>query len=78
MREARRYWYSAPQFGFGYRAAITWEGWAADLALWVGLLALGRSLHGPDHPLLKLGCFFGLIAALLVIRHWRGEPKSWA
>lgn len=74
-----RYWFSTKQFGFGWRAPITWEGWAADLAMLAVSLAGGLWIHRhpQDHPMLQLGFFFGLLATGMVIRHWKGEPQSW-
>jgi hypothetical protein len=80
MRDTRRYWFSTPQFGFGFRSPITWEGWTFDLITLATLGAAGFWIraHRNEHPMLQLGLFFGVLAADLAIRHWKGEPRSWA
>ena len=79
MTDTRRYWFSTPQFGFGYRAPITWEGWTVDLAVFATFVAGGLWIRGhrQDHPMLQLAFFFGTLAATGMIQHWKGEPKSW-
>jgi hypothetical protein len=80
MRDTRRYWFSTPQFGFGFRSPITWEGWAFDVATFVVFVAAGLWIrrHPQEHPMLQLGLFFGVLAANLAFRHCKGEPRSWA
>ncbi len=80
MTDTSRYWYSTPQFGFGYRAPITWEGLTVDLTIFAAFVAAGLWVRGheQEHPMLQLGFFFGMLAAAVAIRHWKGEPKSWA
>ena len=34
--------------------------------------------HQQEHPMRQLGFFFGVLAATLVVRRWKGEPKSWS
>lgn len=79
MSDTRRYWFSTPQFGFGYRSPITWEGWASDMTAFAVFVAAGLWIHGhpQEHPMLQLGLFFGVLAVSQVIRHWKGEPRSW-
>lgn len=79
MSHPPRYWYSAPQFGFGYRQPLTWEGWVVDLSVCALFAAAGLWIrrHPQAHPLLQLGCFFGVLGAALIVHRWKGEPKSW-
>jgi hypothetical protein len=74
-----RYWFSTRQFGFGYRAPISWEGWTVDLVSCALVVAVGLwiRVHPQGHPLLQLGFFFALLASEMAIRHWKGEPQAW-
>ncbi len=74
--DTTRYWFSAPQWGFGARLPVTWEGWLADgtwLAVW---LALTPYMRSREHGLHSLGLFFGMLAILLVMHRWKGEPAD--
>ena len=79
MRDTPRYWFATPQFGFGYRQPITWEGWTVDLLTFGLFAAAGLWIHGhqQEHPMGQLAFFFGVLAASAVIRRCKGEPKSW-
>jgi hypothetical protein len=79
MSDRARYWFSAKKFGFGWRAPITWEGWAVDVIALTMLVAAGLWIHGhrQQHPMLQLGFLFVVLATSLAIRHWKGEPQSW-
>ena len=79
MSDTPRYWFSTPQFGFGYRAPITSEGWVFDLVMFAAVIAVGLWIRGhqQEHPMLQLGFFFGILAMNLAIHHWKGEPRSW-
>lgn len=77
MDDTPRYWYGAKSCLFGTRLPLTWEGWLVDavwLALWIGMSPFIRSR---EHGLQGLGIFFGMLALLLAIRHWKGERKRW-
>jgi hypothetical protein len=80
MRDTSRYWFAAPQFGFGYRHPITWEGWAVDLTVFALFAAAGLWIRGhqQEHPLLQLGFFFGVLATTSFVHRMKGEPKSWS
>jgi hypothetical protein len=32
--------------------------------------------HQQEHPLLQLGVFFGGLVIILLVQHWKGEPRS--
>jgi len=70
-----RYWYGAP-YSWGFRPAITREGWAFDLAICLALFAIGPYVRQDAHPFKSLGLFFGLLALDLAVRRWKGEPSS--
>lgn len=78
MTDMRRYWFSAPEFGFGYRRPTRWEGWAFDLTVFALFAAEGLWIrrHQQEHWMLQLGFFFGVLAATLFVHHWKGEPKT--
>ena len=70
------YWFSAPQWGFGARLPVSWEGWLADgvwLALW---LAMSPYMRSREHGLHGLGVLFAMLAILLAMHRWKGEPAG--
>lgn len=79
MSKTPRYWFCTPQFGFGYRTPIAWEGWAFDLVTFAAFVATGLWIRGHQqaHPMIQLGFFLGVPATNLAIRHWKSEPRSW-
>jgi hypothetical protein len=71
----RRYWYGAKRYPFGSRFPLTWEGWLLD-AVWVASFIGISPLLRPDsqHSSQGVGLYFGLIAAFMAIRSWKGKP----
>jgi hypothetical protein len=76
MSDEPRYWYAARTW-WGYRRALTWEGWLVDIALFASVLAISPYVNEREHPLQSLGLVFGLFALYLAIAHWKGEPNNW-
>ena len=55
---------------------MSWEGWLADgvwLALW---LAMSPYMRSREHGLHGLGVFFAMLAILLAMHRWKGEPAG--
>ena len=74
--DTSRHWFSAKQWGFGCRLPVTWEGWLVDgvwLAAWLGMTPFMRERQ---HGFQTLGLFFGMLALLLAVHHWKGEPSD--
>jgi hypothetical protein len=74
MDESSRYWFSAKRFGLGWRTPLTWQGWAVDLGFLALIVATSPWFRGGSHPLLQIGSVFCLLALLVTIRHFKGEP----
>ena len=75
--DAPRYWFRAKRYGWGWGLPLTWEGWAV-YAVWFGVfLSVFSSLRGPQHRTEHILFVAAMIAALLIICYWKGEPASW-
>jgi hypothetical protein len=73
----RSYWFAAKRYGWGWGLPLTWQGWVV-YALWIAVL-LGsiRFLHLRQHPFGHVAFLIGMIAVLLGICFWKGEPARW-
>jgi hypothetical protein len=76
MSNAKRYWFPAKRYGWGWGLPSTWEGWVVLVAFVISLAASARRLL-PQDP-----TKFGVVAAitscvLIVICYVTGEPPSW-
>jgi hypothetical protein len=72
----RRYWFRAKRHGWGWGLPLTWEGWVFFFA-WLatiiaGAIRLRRSL--PLQPVLYAGWILLMLAIMLVVCFWKGEP----
>jgi hypothetical protein len=77
LKPLPRYWYSAKRWGIGWRTALTWEGWAIDLSIFVFFIAAGAWLRASQRPFLVLGLVFGPLLLRAALAHWKGEPDGW-
>jgi hypothetical protein len=73
----QRYWFPAKRYGWGWGLPTDWKGWVV-LAAFVLLLAAGFLIFPPKE---QLGGFLGylavLVALLIAITWWKGEPPGW-
>lgn len=76
MPDEPRYWYGARPYGWGYRRALTWEGWLFDIGIFVTCIGISPYVRQPAHLLKSLGLFFGLLVLAVAVRHCKGEPNS--
>jgi hypothetical protein len=71
---AKKYWFPAKRYGWGWGAPNCWQGWAV-FGLWLAFTMLGTRL------LPNIGAFVIhtiLLAGILVfICYWKGEPPRW-
>lgn len=75
--EARRYWFPAKRYGWGWGLPITWQGWLV-LVGYAGLaLALFRWVSPREYPWLFVAGMAVLSLALCVVCWWTGEPPRW-
>ena len=73
MDDEPRYWYRVPT-SWGYRHAITWEGWVFDIVGVLALFGIGPYVRQPTHPFKSLGLVFGILAFTVAVHRWKGEP----
>jgi hypothetical protein len=52
------------------------RGWAFDIAIFRALAGMGLYVRQDAHPFRSLGLFFGLLALVLAVHRWKGEPAS--
>lgn len=72
-----RYWFRAKRYGWGWGLPLTWEGWVV-LAVWFGILfTIMPLLELPKHFGLLALFVIGMVAALVAICFWKGEPPRW-
>lgn len=75
--QARKYWFPAKRYGWGWGLPSTWQGWAVLLiyfALVVGGIPL---LHSTKGALVYLAYVLVLTAALIVVCWLTGERPRW-
>jgi hypothetical protein len=77
MDHAPRYWFAAKRYGWGWGLPLTWEGWAV-YALWFAAFLivipfLGFRVHRLEH----VAVVVGMVAILIGICYWKGEPPRW-
>ena len=74
---ARKYWFPAKRYGWGWGPPVAWQGWAV-LVVWAIAFTAGVSFVRPnEHPV-----FFGLfvaamIAIIVAVCYAKGEPPRW-
>ena len=75
--EARRYWFAAKRYGWGWGPPLTWEGWLT-LALYVLGLVLAAVLAAMrgDERVFTFGVPV-LTLLLIAVFQLKGEPPRW-
>ena len=77
MAHARRYWFPAKRYGFGWGFPATWEG-RVVLGLYIVLIAAAALLFNASaHPLLFAVAASVLTLLLLGVCWLKGEPPRW-
>jgi len=72
-----RYWFPAKTYGWGWGLPSTWQGWLV-LGGYVGLLvALCVLVSAYRHPFWFWTALMALMAGLIAICWWKGEPPKW-
>ena len=66
------YWFPAKHSGFGWGPPKSWQGWVF-LGSWIALLVAGTQALGYS-DLSSLIFFAGMIAVLLLVLSFKGEP----
>lgn len=77
MSEAKRYWFPAKRYGWGWGVPDTWQGWAV-LSVYFVLLIGGLLVFLPAQRSVAFLFFALVITALLAAICWlTGEPPRW-
>jgi hypothetical protein len=75
--DAKKFWFPAKKFGYGWGPPNCWQGWLVILA-YIALLLGGSFLLRPDrHLALFLAYTAILTAALIIICYLKGEKAGW-
>jgi hypothetical protein len=72
-----RYWFRAKRYGWGWGLPLTWEGWVV-LAVWLGIfLTAIPLLHLRQHIGEHFLFVASMVAMLVGVCYWKGEPVRW-
>jgi hypothetical protein len=72
-----RYWFPAKTYGWGWGQPSTWEGWVVLGGYLSVLVALCVLVLADCHPYWFCTELMPIIAGLIVICWWKGEPPRW-
>ncbi len=73
---ARRYWFPAKRYGWGWGLPVTWEGWTFLIIWMIAIITGARGLVG--HHRVLYGLFIvAMIAVMLAVCYAKGEPPRW-
>ncbi len=74
---ARKYWFPAKRYGWGWGLPTTWQGWVVMIVWTLVVAAVTPLLRPSEHPA-RLALFVGVMVAVLVaICYAKGEPPRW-
>jgi hypothetical protein len=74
---ARKYWFPAKRYGWGWGPPVAWQGWAV-LIVWTAAFTAGVSLLLPTRRPVLYGLFVAaMIGVVLAICYAKGEPPRW-
>ena len=77
MADARKYWFPAKAYGWGWGLPVRWQGWIV-LAVFLSLIVVGSLTLLPRYgALVFYGYTIVLVTALLVVCWRTGEPPRW-
>ena len=77
MERTSRYWFAAKRYGWGWGRPLTWEGWVVYTLWFVSFICAAPFLGLRRHLLPHLAIVVGMIAILIGICYWKGEPARW-
>ena len=75
MAGARKYWFAAKRYGWGWGPPMSWQGWVV-LVVWIAVLVAGMLRFEPASAI-QLVFILGMIALLLGVCYAKGEPPRW-
>jgi uncharacterized membrane protein YhaH (DUF805 family) len=74
---ARKYWFPAKRYGWGWGPPVTWQGWVF-LIVWVIVLVGAAPFVRPhQHPALYALFAVVMVAIMLAVCYAKGEPPRW-
>jgi hypothetical protein len=74
---ARKYWFPAKRYGWGWGPPVTWQGWTV-LIVWTAAFTAGVSLLLPTRRPVLYGVFVAaMIGIILAVCYAKGEPPRW-
>jgi hypothetical protein len=77
MQQETTYWFPAKQYGWGWGAPATWQGWVV-LAIFVGLAVAGSLLLLPGYGQVVFFAYIAVLSLVLLAICWiKGEPPAW-
>lgn len=77
MNEAKKYWFPAKRYGWGWGFPVTWQG-KAVLVFFFALVAAGALALLPKYGRLTFVIYcIVLCVALMAICRIKGEPPRW-
>jgi hypothetical protein len=72
---ARKYWFPAKRYGWGWGPPCRWEGWVF-LVVWIAVVLVCTPLV-KGHPGLYALFMAAMIAVMLGVCSAKGEPPRW-
>ena len=72
---ARKYWFPAKRFGWGWGLPSAWQGWVVFVA-WIAAVAAGTRLL-PEHSAGFAIYVLTMIVVMIAVGYWKGEPPRW-
>ena len=74
---ARKYWFPAKTYGWGWGLPRSWQGWLV-MAAFIGLLVAGSFAFPPRTALGRYLAYIAVLCGLLIGVCWlKGEPPRW-
>jgi len=74
---ARKYWFPAKRYGWGWGLPSSWQGWVV-LSIYIALVFGGIPfVHPSEHAAAYVGYVSVLTAVLTAICWLKGEPPRW-
>jgi hypothetical protein len=74
--EPRDIWFPAKRYGWGWGFPIAWQGWVV-FVVFVALVIAGAIWYMRTLSLLFFIYLAVIIAALIAVCWWKGEPPRW-
>ncbi len=77
MEQKPRYWFAAKRYGWGWGLPLTWQGWVVYTIWFAVFLGIAPFLGFGVHRLRHVAVVVAMVAILIAICSWKGEPPRW-